>query len=80
MPLTIEAGEVNWYVNGHVTGIPKATGDLKIGLTALEAGKDGTWNVLDFKNEDEEDVTNRASGDHAEACSGLKISRSRNLI
>ena len=54
--LTIEAGEVTGTSRVSVEGIPKATGDLKIGLTALEAGKGKPWNVLDFKNEDEEDV------------------------
>ena len=54
--LTIEAGQVTGTSMVSVEGIPKATGDLKIGLTALEAGKGKPWNVLDFKNEDEEDV------------------------
>ncbi len=54
--LTIKAGDVTGTAKVSVTGIPKATGDLKIGLTALEAGKGTPWDVLDFKNEDEEDV------------------------
>ena len=56
-PLTIKAGEVFGSSTVKITGIPKATGDLKIGLTALETNRneDGT-RILKTKNEDEEDI------------------------
>ena len=57
-PLTITAGEVFGTSTVYVTGIPKATGDLKIGLTALETtrNKDDGTRILKVKNEDEEDI------------------------
>ena len=56
-PLTIKAGEVSGTETVFVTGIPKATGNLKIGLTALETTrKDDGTRILKTKNEDEEDI------------------------
>ena len=55
-PITIKAGEINNTGTITITGTSTSTGDLAIGLTALEAGKAEAWNVLDFKNQDEEDV------------------------
>ena len=58
-PITIKAGEINSTGKVTIEGFSKPvfTSDLKIGLTALEAGKAEVWNILDFKNQDEEDVT-----------------------
>ena len=55
-PITIKAGEINNTGAVTIDGYSTSSGDLKIGLTALEAGKAEVWNVLDFKNQDEEDV------------------------
>ena len=55
-PITIKAGEINSTGTVTIDGSSTSSADLKIGLTALEAGKAEAWNVLDFKNQDEEDV------------------------